>query len=143
MLRNLRWRQCLLGLVLLAAAAPASASTVRVGAPCGLTTHVPVLIDGKVVGSGTVRCRTAHRADVEVTVELFNGGQWQSFADFFDGNVRLPASRTKTFRTFPAKCTGLGNLPMRTELRVSLPHRKLTKIGPSTELPGCGIHHPG
>jgi hypothetical protein len=93
-----------------------------------------------ITGSGSIRCNTSRTVHVHIETQVQELGQWGTFGSFDDPFVQVQAGKTHHVSTGPANCKGLGpNHPMRTVLRVRLPHRTLTKTSGTVEI-SCSGH---
>lgn len=125
------------------AAASGRAGTARGHASCRLSAAAPSMANDHVTGKGSIRCRTSRTVHVHIETQTRQLGQWGTFGSFDDPYLQVQAGKSHQVSTGPANCAGLGNVTMRTVLRlVSLKdyRRVLVSVRSRTVEISCSGH---
>ena len=117
------------------------AATAKISARCKLTVAAPTEANDQITGKGSIRCKTSRTVHMHIETQLLDQGQWGSFGSLDVEGLRIRAGRTRHVSTGPANCKGLGQVQMRTVLRLGRAHGS----GPQTTSPiveiACSEHH--
>ena len=120
---------------------PSLGATAKVRARCKLTAAAPTEANDQITGKGSIRCETSRTVHMHIETQLLEQGQWGSFGSLDVEGLRVRAGRTRRVSTGPANCKGLGQVQMRTVLRLG----RARGSGPQTtsrivEI-ACSEHH--
>ena len=136
-----------LGVALLAAGVSSAeqraslAGTAQTGAGCRLTAAAPTEANDLITGTGSIRCKKSRMVHIHIETQALEQGQWGTFGSF-DGFPRVRARRSREVSTGPANCKGLGQVQMRTVLKlVQFPRTLAEATSPSVQI-ACSSAHP-
>ncbi len=115
---------------------PSLARAATAGAHCTLTAAAPTEAGDRITGTGSIRCRTSRRLHMHIETQVLQQGQWGAFGSL-DGYVHVRAGRTRHVSTGPANCRGLGQVQMRTVLRLVQFPRTLSQTTSRTVQIAC------
>jgi hypothetical protein len=118
---------------------PSLADTAKVGVGCKLTATAPTEANDHITGEGSIRCKTSRTVHMHIETQLLDQGQWGAFGSF-DSPVHVRARRALHVSTGPANCKGLGQVQMRTILRLVRFPRTLIETTSPTVAIACSGH---
>jgi hypothetical protein len=119
---------------------PSLARTAKVGTGCKLTAAAPTEASDQITGKGSIRCNASRTVHYFIATQISEQGRWSGFGSFDDEGFRVRAGRTRHVTTRPANCKGLGQVKVRTLLRLG----RAGGSGPHTTSPiveiACSEH---
>lgn len=88
------------------------------GVACKLTAAAPTEANDHITGNGSIRCKTSRTVHVHIETQTLQQGQWGTLGSFDDPYLQVQAAKTHHVSTGPTNCRGLGNVTIRTVLRL-------------------------